>query len=227
MPGGGVPQVEPAGQELARGVVTAALDVEFYPGPGRDFSDPVRDPVRVPRPGVRRHGLDSDREHQPGSRREQRGVVPPLRSAHQDGKGGETAQDVAPTYRSATPPSSRSASASSRVPLMMFTHVPLSPRPDATDAVRYLTGPSATSFRGPAPAAAASRGAGIVRLRARSRQPRHSQSGRPALPRRPPRRIAQPGGRGLQERPGDQPSGRLGLCGQDCRPGRPHPRDIN
>jgi hypothetical protein len=31
-----------------------ALDVEFDPGSGRDLGDPVRDPVRVPRPGVRR-----------------------------------------------------------------------------------------------------------------------------------------------------------------------------
>jgi hypothetical protein len=52
--GGGVPEVEAADEELAGGVVAAALDVEFHPGRGRSVGDPVRDPVRVPRPGVGR-----------------------------------------------------------------------------------------------------------------------------------------------------------------------------
>ena len=52
-PCGSVPQVT---RQLGAGsrCKPAALDVELHPGPGRDLSDPVRDPVRVPRPGVRR-----------------------------------------------------------------------------------------------------------------------------------------------------------------------------
>ena len=52
--GGGVAQVEAAGQELAGGVVPAALDIEIRPGSLRSGSDLVRHPVRVPRPGVGR-----------------------------------------------------------------------------------------------------------------------------------------------------------------------------
>jgi hypothetical protein len=51
--GGGVAQVETAGEELAGGVMASAFDVELYPGRVRSVGDPVRDPVRVPRPGVR------------------------------------------------------------------------------------------------------------------------------------------------------------------------------
>jgi hypothetical protein len=50
--GGGVAQVEPAGEELAGGVVPSALDVELYPGRVRGVSDPLGYPVRVPRLGV-------------------------------------------------------------------------------------------------------------------------------------------------------------------------------
>jgi len=52
--GGGGAQVEPTGEELAGGVMPPALDVELHPGRVRCVGDPVRDPVRVPRPGVRR-----------------------------------------------------------------------------------------------------------------------------------------------------------------------------
>ena len=52
--GGGVAQVEAAGQELAGGVMPAALDVELNPGGIRCRGDLVSDPVRVPRPGMRR-----------------------------------------------------------------------------------------------------------------------------------------------------------------------------
>ena len=121
------------------------------------------------------HGLDARRQHQPGSRSEQRGVVPPLRSAHQVAggrrdaarphcRGGQqrgrpirrwTGREGRPRpprtlRRPSVPPpapSARSASACSRLPLMMFTHVPLLLRSDATDAVRHLTGPSVMSFR--------------------------------------------------------------------------------
>jgi len=51
--GGSVAQVKAVGQELAGGVMPSAFDVELHPGHGRSVSDPVRDPVRVPRPGVR------------------------------------------------------------------------------------------------------------------------------------------------------------------------------
>jgi hypothetical protein len=51
---GGVAQVEAAGQELAGGVMPSALDVELHPGGIRGRSDLVADPVRVPRPGMRR-----------------------------------------------------------------------------------------------------------------------------------------------------------------------------
>jgi len=50
---GSVPHVEPAGRELARRVMPSALDVELHPGRVRSLTDPVRDPGRVPRPGVR------------------------------------------------------------------------------------------------------------------------------------------------------------------------------
>ena len=51
--GGGVAQVEAAGEELAGGVVPSALDVELHPGGIRGRGDLVGDPVRVPRPGMR------------------------------------------------------------------------------------------------------------------------------------------------------------------------------
>jgi hypothetical protein len=53
-PRGGVPHVEPADQELAGGAMPPALDVELHPGRDREVGDSVRDPVRVPRPGMRR-----------------------------------------------------------------------------------------------------------------------------------------------------------------------------
>ena len=98
------------------------------------------------------HGLDARRQQQAGSRRKQRGVVPPLLPAYQvaagrrdaagpragrgqggggrcdgvqDGKGGETAEDAAPApacRRRAVRALSFSCSC---LPLMMFTHVPL------------------------------------------------------------------------------------------------------
>lgn len=51
--GGGLTQVRAADQELARGAVASALDVEFYPSRVRSLGDPVRNPVRVPLPGMR------------------------------------------------------------------------------------------------------------------------------------------------------------------------------
>jgi hypothetical protein len=52
---GGVPQVEPAGEELTRGVMPSALDGELHPAGciGR-LRDLVGGPVQVPRPGVGR-----------------------------------------------------------------------------------------------------------------------------------------------------------------------------
>jgi hypothetical protein len=52
-PCGCVPHVEPAGEELARGVMPSAVGVESYSGRVRSISDAVRDPVRVPPPVVR------------------------------------------------------------------------------------------------------------------------------------------------------------------------------
>ena len=52
--GGGVAQVEAAGEELAGGVMPSTLDVEPYPGRIGGLGDPVRGPVRVPRPGMGR-----------------------------------------------------------------------------------------------------------------------------------------------------------------------------
>jgi hypothetical protein len=52
--GGGVAQVEATGEELAGGVVPAALDVEIHPGGRCGRGDLVRHPVWVSRPGVGR-----------------------------------------------------------------------------------------------------------------------------------------------------------------------------
>jgi len=51
---GGVAQVEAACEELAGGVVPAALDVEPHLGRIGGGSDLAGDPVRVPRPGLGR-----------------------------------------------------------------------------------------------------------------------------------------------------------------------------
>jgi len=109
------------------------------------------------------HRLDARRQHQAGSRCEHRGVVPPLRSAHQVAGGlRDAASRVAvaaragvadptlytTTGRAARPPrtprrlrvppptpSARSPSACSRLPLMLFTHVPLLPWSEAAAAL--------------------------------------------------------------------------------------------
>ena len=52
--GGGVAEVEAAGEELAGGIVPSALDVELHSGRVCRLSDLVRGPVRVPRPDVGR-----------------------------------------------------------------------------------------------------------------------------------------------------------------------------
>ena len=49
---GGVPQVESAGEELAGGVMSAALDVQLHTGRVCGLSDAVSGPVGVPWLGV-------------------------------------------------------------------------------------------------------------------------------------------------------------------------------